>query len=116
MVEQSSVSGQAKAAIVGVATLSSMLLSYFIYKKVIKEPSEAQIRRSKRELRKALRQARASKDSNQERIVGANMALRTLSLNQDEREVLERLQRQNKMLKIDTLVSDDVAGLQTPAS
>ena len=63
-------------AVVGVASLTSLLLSYFIYQKAAKEPSETQKKRSKRELKRALRSARAARTQNQERIVGANQGLR----------------------------------------
>ena len=61
---------------VGVGTLTSLVLSYFIYKKVVVEPGELQKRKSRRELKRTLRSARLAKEKNQQRIVGANQALR----------------------------------------
>ena len=67
-----------------IGTLSSLLLSYFIYKKVVVQESEdTKKRRHTRELRKALRSAKLSRDKNHERIVGANQGLRDQTIQQD---------------------------------
>ena len=63
-----------KAAIIGVSTLGALLVSYFVYRKVVKErvPDET---RERRRLRQKLKSLSASR----QRIVGANTNLRNRS-------------------------------------
>ena len=63
-----------KAAIIGVSTLGALLVSYFVYRKVVKErvPDET---RERRRLRQKLKSLSASR----QRIVGANANLRNRS-------------------------------------
>ena len=63
-----------RAAIIGVSTFGALLLSYFVYRKVMKE-KEPEDRRQRRRLKQKLKSLSASR----QRIVGANTKLRNRS-------------------------------------
>lgn len=75
-----------KAAIIGISAIGSILVSYFVYKKVVDEDGDAKIRKRDKMLRKARQQAK-SKQSSKSRIVGASSQFHSPDeLTQDERD------------------------------